>query len=118
MADLEPDDIEVAELHDMFTILEFLQSEGIGVAEQGHGLGDGDGWCDGKDGELPIDTSGGLNRAASAGGKRRRARRRITNSSSARPGRDRSRPTPHWRVTSAGSETVSSPPSWRPQNDG
>ena len=60
MADSDPDDIDVAELHDMFTILEFLQMEGLGFAEQGRA------WeqvMDGRtqrDGELPINTSGGL----------------------------------------------------------
>ncbi len=60
MADLTPDDIDVAELHDMFTILEFLQMEGIGFAEKGNA------WehaMDGRtklDGELPINPSGGL----------------------------------------------------------
>ncbi|PSP95590.1 3-ketoacyl-CoA thiolase [Halobacteriales archaeon QS_4_62_28] len=60
MAGLGPDDLDVAELHDMFTILEFLQLEGIGVAEQGTAWElamDGD---TAKDGELPINTSGGL----------------------------------------------------------
>jgi len=60
MAGLGPDDLDVAELHDMFTILEFLQLEGIGVTEQGTAWElamDGD---TAKDGELPINTSGGL----------------------------------------------------------
>ncbi len=60
MADLEPDDIDVAELHDMFTILEFLQMEALGFAEKGRA------WehaMDGRTrltGELPINPSGGL----------------------------------------------------------
>ncbi len=60
MADLDPDDIDVAELHDMFTILEFLQMEGIGFAEKGRA------WehaMDGRtkiDGDRPINPSGGL----------------------------------------------------------
>lgn len=60
MAGLEPEDIDVAELHDMFTILEFLQMEGLGFADPGTA------WkqvMDGRtelDGELPINTSGGL----------------------------------------------------------
>ena len=60
MADREPGDVDVAELHDMFTILEFLQMEGLGFAEQGRA------WeqvLDGRtrrDGDLPINTSGGL----------------------------------------------------------
>jgi acetyl-CoA C-acetyltransferase len=60
MADRGPEDLDVAELHDMFTILEFLQMEGIGVAEQGEAwqLVE-DGYTE-KDGELPVNTSGGL----------------------------------------------------------
>ncbi len=60
MADRDPDDVDVAELHDMFTILEFLQLEGLGFAPQGEA------WelaLDGvtrRDGDLPINTSGGL----------------------------------------------------------
>ena len=60
MADLTPDDIDVAELHDMFTILEFLQMEGIGFAEKGEAWEQA---MDGRttlDGELPINPSGGL----------------------------------------------------------
>src|SRR5699024_4709750 len=35
MSGYDPGDIDVAELHDMFTILEFLQMEGLDFAEQG-----------------------------------------------------------------------------------
>jgi acetyl-CoA C-acetyltransferase len=56
-----PDDIDVAELHDMFTILEFLQMEGLGFAEQGEAwkLVE-EGYTERDTGELPINTSGGL----------------------------------------------------------
>ncbi len=56
-----PDDIDVAELHDMFTILEFLQMEGLGFAAQGTAweLVE-DGVTDRDTGRLPINTSGGL----------------------------------------------------------
>ena len=60
MAELVPGDVDVAELHDMFTILEFLQMEGLEFAEKGEA------WemaMDGEtamDGSLPINTSGGL----------------------------------------------------------
>ena len=60
MAGLGPDDIDVAELHDMFTILEFLQLEGIGVADQGEAWELAMDGYTAKDGELPINTSGGL----------------------------------------------------------
>ena len=59
-ADLGPDDIDVAELHDMFTILEFLQSEGLGFFEQGEGWKAVEAGLTDRDGELPINTSGGL----------------------------------------------------------
>jgi acetyl-CoA C-acetyltransferase len=60
MAGRGPGDVDVAELHDMFTILEFLQMEGLGFADHGRA------WeqvMDGRttrDGDLPINTSGGL----------------------------------------------------------
>ena len=60
MADREPDEIDVAELHDMFTILEFLQSEGLGFFEQGEGWKAVEDGITDRDGELPINTSGGL----------------------------------------------------------
>ncbi|ERH01684.1 MAG: acetyl-CoA acetyltransferase [Halonotius sp. J07HN6] len=59
-AGLGPDDIDVAELHDMFTILEFLQSEGLGFFEQGKGWKAVEEGVTDRDGELPINTSGGL----------------------------------------------------------
>ncbi|RQH03134.1 thiolase family protein [Natrarchaeobius oligotrophus] len=60
MSGYGPSDVDVAELHDMFTILEFLQMEGLGFAEQGEAweLVE-DGKTD-RDGEFPINTSGGL----------------------------------------------------------
>ena len=60
MAGLGPDDIDVAELHDMFTILELLQSEALGFFEAGAGwraIGNG---VTTLDGELPVNPSGGL----------------------------------------------------------
>ena len=59
-AALGPDDIDVAELHDMFTILEFLQSEGLGFFEQGEGWKAVEEGVTDRDGDLPINTSGGL----------------------------------------------------------
>ena len=60
MAGRDPADVDVAELHDMFTILEFLQLEGLGFAAPGEA------WrmaADGRtalDGDLPVNPSGGL----------------------------------------------------------
>ena len=60
MADRDPDDVDVAELHDMFTILEFLQSEAVGFFDQGEGWKAVEEGVTDRDGELPINTSGGL----------------------------------------------------------
>ena len=60
MADRTPDEIDVAELHDMFTILEFLQSEDLGFFEKGRGWEAVEEGVTDRDGELPINTSGGL----------------------------------------------------------
>ncbi len=60
MAGITPDDIDVAELHDMFTILEFLQMEGLGFAPEGEAWKEMDRGTTAFDGERPINTSGGL----------------------------------------------------------
>ena len=60
MSDYGPEDVDVAELHDMFTILEFLQMEGLGFAEQGAAWKRVENGETDRDGELPINTSGGL----------------------------------------------------------
>ncbi|MGQ3414169.1 thiolase C-terminal domain-containing protein [Natrinema sp. LN54] len=60
MSNTKPEDIDVAELHDMFTILEFLQMEGLGFAEQGEAWKLVEEGYTERDGELPINTSGGL----------------------------------------------------------
>jgi acetyl-CoA acetyltransferase len=60
MAGRTPDDVDVAELHDMFTILEFLQSEGLGLFEPGRGWEAAMEGVTARDGALPINTSGGL----------------------------------------------------------
>jgi acetyl-CoA C-acetyltransferase len=60
MARLKPSDVNVAELHDAFTILEIAESEEIGFFEKGKGhlaLERGETRIGGK---LPINTSGGL----------------------------------------------------------
>jgi len=60
MAGVGPDDVDVAELHDMFTILEFLQSEDLGFFEKGEGWKAVEEGVTDRDGALPINTSGGL----------------------------------------------------------
>jgi len=59
-AGVGPDDVDVAELHDMFTILEFLQMEGLGFAENGRAWERVEEGATERDGELPVNTSGGL----------------------------------------------------------
>jgi acetyl-CoA C-acetyltransferase len=60
MADCGPGDVDVAELHDMFTILEFLQMEALGFAEQGRAWEHVEDGHTAIDGDLPVNTSGGL----------------------------------------------------------
>jgi len=60
MAKLKPSDIQVAELHDAFTILEIAESEHAGFFKKGEG---GKAAAAGKTrfgGQLPINVSGGL----------------------------------------------------------
>lgn len=60
MADLTPKDIDVAELHDAFQILEIVESEEVGFFKRGEGhlaVRRGDTQIGGK---IPINTSGGL----------------------------------------------------------
>ncbi|WP_227259627.1 thiolase family protein [Salarchaeum japonicum] len=60
MAGRRPDDVDVAELHDMFTILEVLQLEALGFAEEGEGWRLAPDGVTERDGRLPVNTSGGL----------------------------------------------------------
>jgi acetyl-CoA C-acetyltransferase len=55
-----PEDVDVAELHDMFTILEFLQFEDLGFAEKGRAWEATQEGRTERDGDLPVNTSGGL----------------------------------------------------------
>jgi acetyl-CoA C-acetyltransferase len=60
MAGLSPKDVNVAELHDCFTVMAAIGTEVIGKAEYGQGARY---WVDGKaapEGECGINTSGGL----------------------------------------------------------
>ncbi|QRV14292.1 thiolase family protein [Haloterrigena salifodinae] len=55
-----PEDIDLLEVHDMFTILELLQLEGLGVADRGESWQLVERGATERDGELPVNTSGGL----------------------------------------------------------
>ncbi|MBI2862152.1 MAG: thiolase domain-containing protein [Chloroflexi bacterium] len=59
-AGLSPQDIDVVELHDCFTIAEIVDSEDLGFFEKGRGgWAVAEGWTQ-VDGKIPINTSGGL----------------------------------------------------------
>ncbi|MGD2103914.1 MAG: thiolase domain-containing protein [Anaerolineae bacterium] len=60
MAQLGPEDVDVAELHDAFTILEIAESEHVGFFEKGHGAKAVEEGRTRIDGDLPINPSGGL----------------------------------------------------------
>ncbi|MFQ5605207.1 MAG: thiolase domain-containing protein [bacterium] len=60
MAGLSPGDIDVAEVHDCFTIAEILAMEALGFVEKGQGGKAVDAGLNSLDGKIPINTSGGL----------------------------------------------------------
>jgi acetyl-CoA C-acetyltransferase len=60
MAELSPKDIQVAELHDAFTILEIVESEQVGFFRVGQGHRALENGVTRLDGKLPINPSGGL----------------------------------------------------------
>ena len=60
MANIKPGDIDVAELHDAFEILEIAESEDIGFFKKGEGQLAVEKGVTAIDGELPINPSGGL----------------------------------------------------------
>ena len=60
MAGKAPGDIDVAEVHDCFTIAELLAIEGLGFCEIGGGGMFTEESKTALDGEIPVNTSGGL----------------------------------------------------------
>jgi acetyl-CoA C-acetyltransferase len=60
MAGLSPHDVDVAELHDAFTVLEIAESECVGFFARGEGLAALRGGQTEIGGSLPINPSGGL----------------------------------------------------------
>ena len=60
MSGLTPDDIDVVELHDCFTIAEIVDSEDIGFFEKGKGGPAVEEGLTNMDGKIPINPSGGL----------------------------------------------------------
>jgi acetyl-CoA C-acetyltransferase len=60
MAGIQPTEIDVAELHDAFTILEIAESEHVGFFEKGEGAKALERGVTSLKGDLPINPSGGL----------------------------------------------------------
>ncbi len=60
MAGVAAKDIQLAEVHDCFTIAEIIASEDLGFFEPGTGYKQAEKGTTTRDGEIPINTSGGL----------------------------------------------------------
>jgi acetyl-CoA C-acetyltransferase len=60
MAKVEPEDVDVCELHDAFSILELVNMEDIGLAEHGRAIDLVKQGFTEVDGEIPVNTTGGL----------------------------------------------------------
>jgi acetyl-CoA C-acetyltransferase len=60
MAKLTPQDIDVAEVHDCFTIAELMAYEDLGFAKAGHGVELVDGKQTYAEGKIPVNVDGGL----------------------------------------------------------
>jgi acetyl-CoA C-acetyltransferase/acetyl-CoA acyltransferase len=59
-AGVGPDDVDVAEVHDCFTIAEVLAIESLGFYERGEGITAATNGETNRHGELPVNLSGGL----------------------------------------------------------
>ncbi|WP_123623409.1 thiolase domain-containing protein [Halorubrum sp. CSM-61] len=59
-AGIGPDEVDVAEVHDCFTIAEVLALESLGLFEPGEGIGAAHDGITTADGDLPVNLSGGL----------------------------------------------------------
>ncbi|ELZ83327.1 thiolase domain-containing protein [Haloferax sp. Atlit-6N] len=59
-AGIGPDDVDVAEVHDCFTIAEVLALESLGLYDHGEGVGAAARGETTRDGDLPVNLSGGL----------------------------------------------------------
>lgn len=60
MAEVKPEDIQIAEVHDCFTIAEIVATEDLGFFKPGEGGKAAEEGVTARDGEKPINTSGGL----------------------------------------------------------
>ena len=59
-AGIEPDDVDLAEVHDCFTIAEVLAIESLGLVEPGAGVAAARDGVTTADGDTPVNLSGGL----------------------------------------------------------
>jgi acetyl-CoA acetyltransferase len=59
-AAIEPEDVDLAEVHDCFTIAEVLAIESLGLAEPGAGIAAARDGVTTADGDTPVNLSGGL----------------------------------------------------------
>ena len=59
-AAIEPDDVDVCEVHDCFTIAEVLATEALGFFDRGEGARAAADGQTAPDGTIPVNTSGGL----------------------------------------------------------
>jgi len=59
-SDLGPEDVDIAEVHDCFTIAEVLALESLGFYEPGEAIGAARRGETTRDGDLPVNLSGGL----------------------------------------------------------
>jgi acetyl-CoA C-acetyltransferase len=60
MAGLKPADIQVAEVHDCFTIAEIIATEDLGIFNPGEGWRAAEEGLTARTGPRPVNTSGGL----------------------------------------------------------
>ena len=60
MAAIDPDDIDLVEMHDCFTIAEIVRLEGLGLIPRGEGAAWTASGRTSLGGELPVNPSGGL----------------------------------------------------------
>ena len=59
-ADLRPSDMDVAEVHDCFSLTELLMTEALGFADRGQGASLATSGATRRDGSIPVNTGGGL----------------------------------------------------------
>ncbi len=60
MADKKPEDIDLIEVHDCFTIAEICVTEALGIVEKGKGGEAVEAGLTAMEGKIPVNTSGGL----------------------------------------------------------